>query len=87
MALSAELEKKGFLAKDLATTATVHFDLMNSKVADITLDLKAAAIDGLPEDQFVEIANGAKENCPISKLLVSVPISLNVVYGEMVSSS
>ncbi|GGB12716.1 MULTISPECIES: hypothetical protein [Mucilaginibacter] len=44
------------------------------------LNLKATAIDGLSEQQFKEIAEGAKANCIISKAL-NVPISLDVIYA------
>ncbi|MEC7690601.1 MAG: OsmC family protein, partial [Pseudomonadota bacterium] len=32
----------------------------------LTLEAK---VDGIDEDKFADIAKGAKENCPISKLL------------------
>jgi osmotically inducible protein OsmC len=80
MALSASLEQAGFVANDLDTKATVEFDMAALKITGITLDLTAAKIDGLSADDFKKIANGAKENCPISKALAAVPITLNVSY-------
>ncbi|GGH74024.1 osmotically inducible protein OsmC [Filimonas zeae] len=80
MALSAFLSDKGITANDLDTKATVELDPATLKITSIVLDLKAAKIDGVSEEQFLEFANGAKENCPISKALAATPISLNVIY-------
>ncbi|HEY9044741.1 MAG TPA: OsmC family protein [Ohtaekwangia sp.] len=80
MALSAALMQAGHTAGNLDTKATVEFDTNALKITGITLDLVAAPIANLSADQFKVIANGAKENCPISKALSSVPITLNVTY-------
>jgi osmotically inducible protein OsmC len=81
MALSAALEKAGFQANDLDTKATVELDPAAGKITSIVLDLTGAKIDGLSADEFKKIANDAKENCPISKALASVPsITLNISY-------
>ncbi|SFW86963.1 OsmC family protein [Chitinophaga sancti] len=80
MALSAALTKAGFIANDLDTKATVELDPAAGAIAGITLDLVAAAIEGVSEEQFKEIAKGAKEGCPISKALAATPITLNVTY-------
>ncbi|MEO5978454.1 MAG: OsmC family protein [Chryseolinea sp.] len=81
MALSAALDKGGFVANDLDTKATVELDPAAGQIVSITLDLTAAKIDGLSEDDFKKFAMGAKENCPISKALASVPsIILNISY-------
>jgi len=80
MALSAALGQAGHVANDLTTKAIVDFDASVPKIASITLELNAAKIDGLSADDFNKFATGAKENCPISKALASVPITLNVNY-------
>lgn len=81
MAVSAALTQAGFTPGDLNTTAVVELDpAAGPKITNIALELKATAIEGLPEDKFLAIANGAKENCPISKALAATPISLNVIY-------
>ena len=79
MAVSATLERAGFLAKDLNTEATLDLDMADLKVTGIHLDLKASLIDGLSSKAFQEIAEGAKANCIVSKAL-SVPITLSVFY-------
>ena len=80
MALSAELAKAGHIANDLTTKAIVDFDASGPKITGILLELTAAKIDGLSAEDFKKIATGAKENCPISKALAAVPITLNVTY-------
>ena len=80
MALSAGLAQAGHVANDLTTKATVDFDTSALQLTGITLELNAAKIEGLSADEFKKFANGAKENCPISKALSSVPITLNISY-------
>jgi len=80
MALSAALGQAGHIANDLTTKAIVDFDASGPKITGITLELNAAKIDGLSADDFNKFANGAKENCPISKALAAVPMTLNVNY-------
>ena len=79
MAVSATLERAGFLANDLNTEAILDVDLANLKITGIHLDLKASLIDGVSAEAFQEIAEGAKANCIVSKAL-SVPITLSVSY-------
>jgi osmotically inducible protein OsmC len=80
MALSAALTDAGHTPGDLSTKATVELDMSALKISGISLELTAAAIDGLSEEDFNKIAEGAKENCPISKVLTGAPISLTVTY-------
>jgi lipoyl-dependent peroxiredoxin len=80
MALSAALGQAGHTAGNLTTKATVEFDTSALKITGITLDLTADKINGLSADDFKKFANGAKENCVISKALSAVPMTLNVSY-------
>lgn len=80
MALSAALTQAGFTANDLDTKATVELDPSIPGITHITLDLTAAVIPGVSEEQFHAFAKGAKEGCPISKALAAVPMTLNVIY-------
>ena len=79
MALSATLERAGFLANDLNTEAILDVDMANLKITGIHLDLKASLIDGISAEAFREIAESAKANCLVSRAL-SVPITLSVSY-------
>ena len=70
MALSFALADAGFKDGVLDTKAvvTLEKDGDSFKVSKSELTLTAQIAD-IPEDKFAEIANGAKKNCPISKLL------------------
>lgn len=80
MAVSAALTEAGFVANDLDTEAVLDLDMAALSITGIELKLKAAAIDGVSEEQFKAIAEGAKANCIVSKAL-SVDITLDVQYG------
>lgn len=79
MSVSAALEQSGFKANDLDTEAILEVDLSALKITGIHLELKAAKIDGLTADVFQKIAEGAKANCIVSKVL-NAPITLSVSY-------
>ena len=79
MAVGAALTRAGFTPNDLTTNAILDFDLTTPAIAGIHLDLTASAIDGVSEEKFKEVAEGAKANCIISKAL-SIPITLSVIY-------
>lgn len=70
MALSVALAKEGFTDGTLETTAKVKLEKEGEgfKVSrsDLSLD---ARVDGIDEDRFAALAEGAKAGCPISKLL------------------
>ncbi len=80
MAVGAVLTQAGFTPNDLSTDAILDLDMVALSVTGIQLNLTASAIDGVSEEKFNEIAEGAKANCIISKAL-SVPITLTVKYA------
>ena len=73
MKLSFVLNEKGFSPDSLETDSVLTF--VDGVVESIDLSLKAK-ISEITEDKFLECANEAKENCPISGLL-NCNISLN----------
>jgi osmotically inducible protein OsmC len=79
MAVGAELTKAGFTPGDLDTEAVLELDMVALSITGIHLELKASAIEGVSAEQFQEIAEGAKANCIISKVL-NAPITLSVSY-------
>lgn len=83
MALSFQLQGKGYTADELNTVATVTLEKEGEgfSVTGITLDLKGK-VPGIDQNEFEELAKGAKENCPISKALSAVPISLNIEFSS-----
>ncbi len=70
MALSAELGKAGLTAEAIDTRATVTLDFIEGvpTVTKVHLDL-TARVPGASTEAFTTAANGAKANCPISRLL------------------
>lgn len=70
MALAAQLEKEGMPAKSLQTSATVTLDKVDGgfSISAVHLDL-VANIPGADQAGFEKIANAAKAECPVSKLL------------------
>lgn len=80
MAVGAALTQSGFTPGDLNTDAILDLDMQSLSITGILLELKAAAIEGVSEEQFKGIAEDAKSNCIISKAL-NVPIALNITYA------
>ncbi len=80
MAVGAALTQAGFTPGDLNTEAILDLDLQALVINGIHLELKGSVIDGVSEEKFKEIAEGAKSGCIVSKAL-SVPITINVQYS------
>ncbi len=72
MALSADLEKAGYIAEQVDTTATVTVD--NGTITTSQLVVKAK-VPKISKEEFAKVAAGTKSNCPVSKAL-NVTISL-----------
>jgi osmotically inducible protein OsmC len=70
MALSGALEREGFKATRLSVRATVTLEPVDGKptVTMSALELEAA-VPGIQDAKFQEVAAGAKAGCPISRLL------------------
>lgn len=70
MAFSAELGQAGFTPASIHATAAVTLEKTDAgwTVTESDLDL-TAKIPGIDGAKFLEIAKGAKANCPISRLL------------------
>ncbi|NBC26626.1 MAG: OsmC family peroxiredoxin [Bacteroidetes bacterium] len=81
MALSVELGKAGYTPDSLHTEAHVNLEQVDGGWAITKVDLKLdASVPEIDEDEFDEIANGAKEGCPVSKVLdceITLDYSLN----------
>ena len=70
MALSAQLTEAGHVADSIMTTATVHMEKLDAgfTVTGVRLDV-TAHIPGIDDETFKRLADDAKRNCPISRLL------------------
>ena len=71
MALSHGLAQAGHPPEELKTSATVMFQ-PGEGITKIALDV-AGRVPGIDEGAFQEAADGAKQNCPVSKALTGVP--------------
>ncbi|NLA25057.1 MAG: OsmC family protein [Bacteroidales bacterium] len=78
MALSFQLNGEGFTPDELKAKAAVTIDNIDGgfEITGIHLDLEAK-IPGISEEKFQELALVAKENCPVSKALSAVKITMD----------
>ncbi len=74
MALSAALSKAGTPPTSLETTADVELTV-GTGITGIKITV-VGVVEGVSEEQFVEAAEGAKANCPVSKALTGTTITL-----------
>lgn len=76
MALSAKLTEAGHPPASLDTQAEVELSMDGGPtISEIRLKTQAR-VPGLDETKFRALADDAKQNCPVSKALSAVPISL-----------
>jgi osmotically inducible protein OsmC len=68
MKLSFDLNAAGYTADEITVSGTVSLDPAKGEVVKSHLVLKAS-IPNIGADEFAKIAEGAKKECPISKLL------------------
>ena len=66
MKLSFVLNEAKFSPEELNTEAVLIFE--DGKILSIELNLKGK-VSNITEDKFIELANEAKNNCPISGVL------------------
>ena len=77
MALAFQLQGAGFTAEELRTTANLTMEQQGGgyAITAIRLDL-AARVPGIDRERFQQLADEAKANCPVSKVL-RADITLN----------
>ncbi len=70
MAFSASLEKEGFKADSIKTSASVSLEKSGEGFSIPAIHLQVTAkVPNIEQSKFNEIVNSAKEGCPISKLM------------------
>lgn len=70
MALASALGNAGFSPENIETTATLHFEKIEAGWSTTSIDLAVVAkVPGATNEAFQKAAEGAKEGCPISRLL------------------
>ncbi len=77
MALSSALGNAGFSPEDIETTATLNFEQTDAGWTTTSINLDVVArVPGATSEAFLKAAEGAKEGCPISRLL-NTEVTLN----------
>jgi osmotically inducible protein OsmC len=78
MALSFALATAGFTATELKVEAAVSIEKITDhfEITGINLDL-TGNVPGITEEKFLELAGTAKVNCPVSRALKAVNITLS----------
>jgi lipoyl-dependent peroxiredoxin len=70
MAFSKALSDAGFPPTSVDTTANVHLDKTDAGMTVTRIDLDSVGVvPGIDEAEFSKLAEGAKDGCPISRLL------------------
>ncbi len=78
MALSAALERAGFAPERVDAQARARLERIGEGFKITRIDLTARArVPGIDEARFAEVAEQAKNNCPLSQALQAVEITLD----------
>ena len=82
MALSFGLTNAGFIPTELKVEALVNLEHITDhfEITGIHLDLQGK-IPGISPEKFLELAEGSKAGCPVSRALKAVPITLSARLG------
>ncbi|MFQ5552530.1 MAG: OsmC family protein [Thermoplasmata archaeon] len=77
MALSSALGNAGFSPENIETAATLNFEKTDAGWTTTSINLDVVAkVPGATSEAFLKAAEGAKETCPISRLL-NTEITMN----------
>ena len=73
MQFSADLGRAGYQPESVETTATVHLEMGAGPPTIARIDLDThAKVSGISEDEFQQVAEASKQNCPVSRALAAV---------------
>lgn len=82
MALAAALAAAGHKPEQVRTTAIVHLDKVADGFAITQIRLQTEGrVPGIDRATFLELAEKAKETCPVSKALAGVEIELEATLA------
>ena len=83
MALANDLATAGHEPNWIETTARVHLEPVEGGFGITRIELATEGeVSGLDEDEFRRHAESAKQNCPVSKALAGVEISVDATLVE-----
>ncbi len=82
MALSGGLGRSGHEATSISTTAKATLEKVGEGFQITRIELTTeGVVPGIDQATFLEHAEGAKANCPVSKALAGVEISLSATLA------
>lgn len=82
MALSGGLGRSGHEVTSISTSAKVTLGKVGEGFQITNIELTTeGVVPGIDEATFLEHAEGAKANCPVSKALAAVEITLNATLA------
>lgn len=77
LALANILAEKGFVPKEIRTSAKIKIEKTGEGFRITSVELSTEAqVPNVSKDKFIEYAEDAKANCPVSKVLAGVEIKL-----------
>jgi len=83
MALAAGLTKAGHNPKRISTNASVSLEKVGEGFKITTIELNTEGdVPGIDEQTFLDAAESAKKNCPVSQALAGVDIRLNAKFVQ-----
>jgi len=83
MALTVGLGRAGFNPESVETSAKAHLEKGEGGFSITRIELTThAVVPDIDEKTFQEHAEGAKANCPVSKALAGVEISLSATRAS-----
>jgi osmotically inducible protein OsmC len=83
MALSGALGRAGFEVNSISTSAKAFLEKVGEGFQITRIELTTEGdVPGIDEAAFLEAAEGAKANCPVSKALAAVDISLSATLAS-----
>ncbi len=82
MALTALLAREKLVPDEIRTTAAVHLEPAAGGFQIPRIELRTRArIPGLTPERFAALAEDAKQNCPVSKVLAGAQITLDAALA------
>jgi osmotically inducible protein OsmC len=83
MSLGNLLAQAGHVADRVETTARVHLERVDGAPTITTIELECrAVVPGVEPPTFVQLAEKAKESCPVSRALAGVSIELRASLSD-----
>lgn len=82
MSLANLLGEAGHPPEDLRTSASIRLEQQDGRFTITLIELRTTAtVDGISEDQLLELAQQAKATCPVSRALEGVEITLDATLA------